>query len=139
MQSQVEFGSEPYLISIGNHVRITQGVRFITHDGGVWTLRLEEGLSDIDVFGPIKIGNNVHIGWNAIIMPNVTIGDNCVIAAGAVVTKNIPSNSVAAGVPARVVESIEEYRSKVLNKCVHTKHLSTREKKKYIKDRTLWR
>ena len=139
VQSQVEFGSEPYLISIGNHVRITQGVRFITHDGGVWTLRLEEGLSDIDVFGPIKIGNNVHIGWNAIIMPNVTIGDNCVIAAGAVVTKNIPSNSVAAGVPARVVESIEEYRSKVLNKCVHTKHLSTREKKKYIKDRTLWR
>lgn len=65
-------------------------------------------------------------------MPNVTIGDNCVIAAGAVVTKNIPSNSVAAGVPARVVESIEEYRSKVLSKCVHTKHLSFENKKRYL-------
>lgn len=113
IHSQVEFGGEPYLITIGDHVRITQGVKFITHDGGVWVLRKITGLSDIDVFGPIKIGNNVHIGWNAIIMPNVTIGDNCIIGAGAIVTKSIPSNSVAVGVPAKVIESIDEYKFKL--------------------------
>lgn len=95
-------------------------------------LRQDEALSDIDVFGPIKIGNNVHIGWDAIIMPNVTIGDNCIIGAGAVVTKDIPSNSVAVGVPARVIESIDEYRNKVAEKGVHTKNLNEHEKKEYI-------
>lgn len=76
----VTWGSEPYLISIGNHVRITSGVRFVTHDGGVWTLRERGGCEDIDKFGRIRIGNNVHIGWNTIIMPNVEIGDNCVLS-----------------------------------------------------------
>ena len=132
VHSQVEFGSEPYLITIGDHVRITQGVKFVTHDGGVWIFRQDNDMTDIDVMGPIKIGNNVHIGWNAIIMPNVTIGDNCVIGAGAIVTKNIPSNSVAVGVPAKVIESTNQYRNKVLAKGLHTKKLSDREKKKYI-------
>lgn len=132
IQSQVEFGSEPYLISIGDHVRITQGVKFITHDGGVWILREQQELSDIDVFGKIKIGNNVHIGWNAIIMPNVTIGDNCVIGAGSVVTKDIPDNSIAVGVPARVIENVDEYKEKVLKKGIHSKNLSESEKREYI-------
>lgn len=132
IQSQVEFGGEPYLITIGDHVRITQGVKFITHDGGVWVLRNIPELSDIDVFGPIKIGNNVHIGWNVVIMPNTTIGDNCIIGAGAIVTKDIPSNSVAVGVPAKVIESIDEYKLKVLRKAVHTKKLSREDKRKCI-------
>lgn len=127
----VEFGSEPYLISIGDNCRITNGVRFVTHDGGVWVLR-NLGLKDVDVFGQISIGNNVHIGWNAIIMPNVHIGNNCVIGAGAVVTKDIPDNSVAVGVPARVIESIEEYENKVTQKCDYTKQLTYEEKKKYL-------
>lgn len=62
----------------------------------------------MQIFGKIEIGDNVHIGWNTIIMPNVSIGNNCVIGAGAVVTKSIPDNSVAVGVPARVIESIDE-------------------------------
>lgn len=111
----VEFGSEPYMITIGNHVRITNGVRFVTHDGGVWVLR-NLGLENADIFGKIEIGDNVHIGWNAIIMPNVSIGNNCVIGAGAVVTKSIPDNSVAVGVPAKVIESIDEYYAKAQNK-----------------------
>lgn len=127
----VEFGSEPYLIEIGDNVRITNGVRFVTHDGGVWVLR-NLGIKNIDVFGKIIIGNNVHIGWNAIIMPNVRIGNNCVIGAGAVVTHNIPDNSIAVGVPARVIESIAEYQNKVLEKCDFTKNLSWEEKKEYL-------
>lgn len=65
-------------------------------------------------------------------MPNVHIGNNCVIGAGAVVTKDIPDNSVAVGVPARVIESIEEYENKVTQKCDYTKQLTYEEKKKYL-------
>lgn len=67
-----EFGTEPYLISMGDNVRITKGVRFITHDGSLWVPR-NLGLVDkkADFFGKIVIGNNVNIGWDAIIMPGV--------------------------------------------------------------------
>ena len=69
------------MIEIGDNVRITSGVRFVTHDGGVWVLRHKYSeLSDIDLFGKIRIGNNVHIGFNAIIMPGVTIGSARVFA-----------------------------------------------------------
>ena len=113
ISSDVKFGTEPYLISIGNHVRLTSNVQFVTHDGSMWVLRgsgiVPEGTN---LFGKISIGNNVNIGWNTVIMPNVTIGDNCIIGIGAVVTKNIPDNSVAAGIPARIICSIDEYYNK---------------------------
>lgn len=54
---------------------------------------------------PVTIGNNVWMGGNVTIVPGVTIGDNCVIGAGSVVTHDIPSNTVAAGNPARVIKS----------------------------------
>lgn len=56
---------------------------------------------------PINIGQNVWIGANATILPGVSIGDGAVIAAGAVVTKDVPENNVAAGVPAKVIKQIE--------------------------------
>ena len=91
INKDVIFGTEPYLISIGDNVRITTGVKLITHDGGLWVLR-RLGLIDrnADRFGKIVVGNNVNIGWDAIIMPGVRIGDNCVVGAGAVVTKDVP-------------------------------------------------
>ena len=55
---------------------------------------------------PVKIGDNVWIGYRAMVLKGVTIGDNAVIAAGAIVTKDVPSNSVAAGVPARIIKTI---------------------------------
>ena len=57
---------------------------------------------------PIKIGKNVWIGSNAAVLPGVTIGDNAVIGAGAVVTKDVPANRIAAGVPAKVIKRINE-------------------------------
>lgn len=130
IHSTVFFGSEPYLITIGNKVRITDGVRFLTHDGGLWVLRnLKSDMKDADYFARIKIEDNVHIGWNSIIMPGVTIGENSIIGCGAIVTKSIPKNSVAVGIPARVIESIDEYYEKKKDSCVMTKHFSSEEKK----------
>lgn len=107
----------PWLITIGNHVRITQGVVILTHDYAWSVLKLYKS-SDIDegvilgASGPVCIGDNVFIGMNTIITRNVKIGDNVVIGAGSVVTKDCASNSVYAGNPARRIMSIEEYYQK---------------------------
>ncbi len=131
--SSASFGSEPYLIRLGDHVRVNSGVNFVTHDGGVWVLReLEESLQDVDLFGKITVGNNVHIGTNAIIMPGVTIGDNCIIGCGAIVTKDIPSNAIAVGVPARVIKTIEEYKEKHADDFDHTKGFDRTKKRAYL-------
>lgn len=61
--------------------------------------------------GPIKVGKNVWIGRNVCIMPDVEIGDNSIIGANAVVTHNIPKNSVAVGIPARVIRSINNNKN----------------------------
>lgn len=121
------------MITIGNHVRITKGVKFITHDGGLWVPR-ELGMVDkyADKFGRIKIGDNTNIGWNAIIMPGVEIGRNCIVGCGAVVTKNVPENSVVAGVPARVIETVQQYAVKNKAICLLTKNLSAIEKREYL-------
>lgn len=123
------FGSEPYLVSIGNHVQITVGVKFFTHGGG-WILRNE--FPDFDAFGKIKIGNNVYIGANSLIMPGVTIGDNVIIGAGSVVTKSIPSNLVVAGNPIKKIGTIDKFKSSVLNYNLNTKGLSPKDKKNFL-------
>ena len=129
------FGGEPWLISIGNNTRITNDVKFVTHDGGLWTLRRMGKISPESVkYGSIHIGDNCNISWNAIIMPNVKIGNNCVIAAGAVVTKDVPDNQVWGGVPAKYIENIEEYFNKVENDLDETYSLSEKEKIEYLKE-----
>ncbi len=128
----VSFGSEPYLIEIGNDVRISPNVQFFTHDGGLWVLRNMGKIKNADKFGKIKIGNNVHIGANAIIMPEVTIGDNVVVGVGSIVTKDIPSNSIAVGVPAKVIETIDEYYKKNKSKIMNTKNLDSSQKKDFL-------
>lgn len=121
------FGSEPYLIEIGNHVQITAGVKFFTHGGG-WVLR--EEYPDFDCFGKIKVGNNVYIGNDALIMPGVTIGNNVVIGAGTVVTKSVPDNSVVAGNPGRIIGNISSFKEKMLKYNFHSK--SVKNKKAFI-------
>lgn len=94
------YPSEPYLVSIGDNVKVTAGVRFITHDltpavfGYAGYAVNKECLYYMD---KIVVGNNVMIGADTIIMPGVTIGDNVIIAAGSVISKDIPSGSVVGG------------------------------------------
>lgn len=128
----VDFGSEPYLVTIGNRVKITTGVSFITHDGGVHVLRNMDLLPNADIFGKIIVNDNVFIGVNSTIMPGVEIGENSIIGLGSVVTKNIPPNSVVAGVPARVIRDIHSYYEKYKDRIDYTKSMSPEEKRKYI-------
>ena len=126
------FGSEPWLIRLGNHVEITAGVRFITHDGGAWVLR--EKNPNMDVFGPIIVGNNVFIGVNSIIMPSVYIGDNVVVGAGSIITRSIPDNCVVHGAPARIYKTITEYELGMLEKDCGTKRLNIKEKQEALRN-----
>jgi len=124
------WGREPYLISIGDHVHITRGVSFATHDGGVWVFR--EEIPDFDVFGSIKIDDNTYIGQDTKILPGVSIGKNCVIGSCSVVTKKIPDNTVAAGNPARFISSTDEYKEKMSGLNLRTKRMNNSDKKKAI-------
>lgn len=128
--SRGTFSTEPYLISIGDHVEITSGVRFITHDGAVWVYRQNE--PNLDVFGKITVGNNVFIGMYSLILPGVTVGDNVIIGAGSVVSKDIPSNVVAAGVPAKPIRSVEEYRERIRDKETHIRDWKESDKKEFL-------
>ncbi|MFT5295397.1 MAG: acetyltransferase-like isoleucine patch superfamily enzyme [Colwellia sp.] len=107
------FSSEPHLITLGEKITISGNVRFITHDGGYWVLRNLYDNFLCNSTGEIKVGDNVFIGIDSIILPNVTIGHNVIIGAGSIVTKDIPSNTVFAGVPARHICSINEYKLKI--------------------------
>ncbi len=115
--SKPSFGSEPYLITIGDNVTITDGVKFLTHDGGVGLFRDE--YKDINIFSKIIIGSNVFLGANSTILPGVCIGDNVIVGAGSVVTKDVTSNVVVAGVPAKQIRTIEEYKKNCLNKAIY--------------------
>jgi acetyltransferase-like isoleucine patch superfamily enzyme len=117
----VQFGSEPFLIKIGNHVTVTSGVKFITHDGAAWLMRDDKGRRY--TYQPIEVGNHVFIGVNSIIMPGVKIDNKVIIAAGSVVTKSIPSGVIVAGTPAKIIGKYEDYEKKALSTFISDKEM----------------
>lgn len=126
------FGTEPYLVSIGRHVEITLGVRFITHDGAVWVFRHER--PGLDVIAPISIGDNVFIGMNSLLLAGTTIGNNVVVAAGAVVTGRIPDNSVVGGVPAKFICSLDDFRARALSKSLDIRTMPPAAKEAFLRE-----
>ena len=112
----IHFGSEPFLISIGNNVTVTSGVKFITHDGSTWLMRDQKGRRFY--YAPIEINNNIFIGVNSIIMPGVKIENRVIIAAGSVVTKSIPSGVIVAGVPAKIIGKYDDIEKRMLKSYV---------------------
>lgn len=106
--------TRPVLISIGNHVDMNRNFTIMTHDYGT-SVFLRKYNDFINSSGKVVIGNNIYFGVNCTVLKGVTIGDNCIIGAHSLVTKDIPANSVAAGVPARVISSLDEYYTKRKN------------------------
>lgn len=122
------FPDNPELISLGDNVNIAANVRLINHDTVSKMLNKKYGIKEwvnnpyeFNWYqAPILIGNNVMIGAQSLILPNVMIGDNVIIGAGSIVTKDIPSNCVAAGVPCKVIGPINKLieRRKKLENCM---------------------
>ena len=92
-------------VDIGSHVNLAQGITVsaLNHNFSDTQKRIDEqGVST----NPVTIEDDVWVGANAVILPGVTIGEHCVVAAGAVVTKDVPPHSLVAGVPAKVIKNI---------------------------------
>ena len=92
-------------VTIGQHVNLAQGivVTALNHNYSIPDQQIDQqGVTT----AAVTIGNDCWIGANAVILPGVTIGEHSVVAAGAVVTKDVPSHSLVAGVPARIIKQI---------------------------------
>lgn len=103
------------LIRIHDNVRLASNVTFATHDITHTLLNKHPELSGneyCETIGCIEIMDNVFVGTNSTIVGDVRIGPNAIVAAGAVVTKDVPENSVVGGVPARYICSLEDYLAK---------------------------
>jgi acetyltransferase-like isoleucine patch superfamily enzyme len=96
-------------IEFGNNVELSPGVVIVSsnHEKNDFTKN--------DFHRPIKIGNNVIIYANSVILPGVHIGDNVLIGAGSIVTKDIPSNSIAVGNPCQVIKIKPPYKKDFKN------------------------
>ncbi len=131
----LNLGTEPYLISIGNHVTVSNDVSFVTHDGATWIFKENRKYKDVVKYGKIKIGNNCFIGTKSILLPGVEIGDNSIVAAGSVVTKKFPSGVVIGGNPAKVIKSTKEFTQKCVenNKDYDIKNYRKNKKEEVLK------
>lgn len=99
--------TDPAYVSIGNNVWLS-GCTVFGHGGGIGMLKRAYGVP-LDKVGKVTIHDNVHIGHNAIVMPGVTIGPNAMVGAGAIVTRDVPPDSIVVGAPARRVASMDAY------------------------------
>lgn len=101
-------------ITIGDHVTLAPRVHILAHDAST---KMHFNYTRVN---NVRIGNYVFIGAGSIVMPGVTVGDRVIIGAGSIVTKDVPSNSVYAGNPAKFICNIDEYLAKEKLKMSHT-------------------
>lgn len=118
----ISIPSEPKLVSIGRNVNIAANVRFITHDV------IQSMLRDMNdpkypcgenqfYMGKIEILDNCVIGADVTLMYNIKIGPNVIVAAGSVVTKDVPEDAIVGGNPARVIGSLSELAARRVETC----------------------
>ncbi len=120
---------EPYLISIGDNVMISTGVRFITHDVSPFVY----GNDRVAYYGRVTIGNSCFVGMGSIILPGVKLADHCIVASGSVVTKSFTvPGSVVAGNPARLICTIDELKNKNKKYELETWGMDFQKKKEFL-------
>lgn len=130
--------TRPYLLKIGNFVKITGGVTILTHDYSYSVLRAVYHDIQNECSGYTIIGDNCFIGVKSIIMPGVKLGNNCIVAAGAVVTKSFPDNVVIGGNPAKIICTLDEfYKKRSLRQEEDARRLVAIIRKEYNRDPTI--
>lgn len=107
--------ADPKLIKLHNNVCVAADVTFVNHDVIYIMQRNKCGKNVVQNLGCIEVFDNVFIGIGSYIMPNVKIGPNVVIAAGSVITKDVPPNTVVGGVPAKVIGDFDVLMEKRMN------------------------
>lgn len=110
--------TRPSLVTIGNNVDFNRNFQLLTHDyaTSVFVRKHDEFINSS---GKVSIGDNIYFGTDVIVLKGVSIGDNCIIGAGSIVIKSIPSNSVAVGVPAKVICTVDEFFVKRKTECIN--------------------
>ncbi|MEA4973973.1 MAG: acyltransferase [Candidatus Metalachnospira sp.] len=122
--------SEPYLISIGDNVTISNSVQLITHDNSIIKA---SNAKYTDIFGKINVGNNSFIGAHAIILPGVSLCDGTIVAAGSVVTKSIYSEySIIGGNPAKIIGTWSDFLQINDKYGIDVSSMSNDKKREYI-------
>lgn len=129
--SYMMFSAEPYLVTLEDNVFISVGAKFVCHDGGVLPFRKD--IPDLDLAAPIHVKSNTFIGMDAIILKGVTIGENCIVGAGAVVTRSVPDGAIVAGNPAKVVRQTKDYLENAEKNSLKIGHLPEAEKHRMYK------
>lgn len=97
--------TDPRYVEMGNNVQIAK-CTVLGHDGSIAMLNRAYNKM-LDAVGPVRFKDNVFVGHDSIIMPNVTIGPNAIVAAGSLVTRDVPEGKIVSGVPAKVIGSVE--------------------------------
>ena len=107
--------ADPELISFHDNVVVASNVTFITHDIAHNMLN-NLGIHNFEYnAGCIEVMNNVFIGTNTTILPNVRIGSNVIIGANSLITKDVPDNCVVVGTPAKVISTFDDFIEKRKN------------------------
>lgn len=109
--------TRPSLVTIGSNCSLNENFTLLTHDW-VTGVFINANMDFLPSSGRVTIGNNVRFGQHCTVLKGVTIGDNCFIGAGSIVTKDIPANSIAVGIPCKVVCTLEAFHNKRKVACV---------------------
>jgi len=124
---QFDYGHAQHIF-IGNNVTIAPGAYILAHDASTF-IHL-----DNTRIGKVYIKDNVFIGARAIILPNITIGENSIIGVGSIVTKSIPKNVVAVGNPAKVICTLDAFLSRKKEEMKHVPVFSEAYTKRIVPD-----